>query len=164
MAKKGYKCDRWTPEQDKFIKDNYVSFSNSELAIALNKKFKLSRTADAVRKELNMLKLRRPKKGEIKQLEKQVRQESFFKSISKGLQKRKQYEKQEKQYQKKVEKRQKEIKWAQEFTQSDTTPKKKEEKELVWITVDEKGTRMQVKKGSEEKWIKWYSERRNSKI
>lgn len=161
MEKKGYKCDRWLPEHDKFIRDNYLAFNNAELALALNKKYNLTRTTDAVRKELNALKLRRPKKGDIKLIDKQVSQENFFKSIKKGLQKRKLLTKQDNQEQKKEERRQREIKWAKEFTGSPEEAKKpKTDKELVWITVDEKGTRMQVAKGTEEKWKKWYSKRR----
>jgi len=162
MSKKGYNCIKWEPEHDKFLIENFVTLNNDELATSINASFTLSRTADAVRKQLNKLELRRPKKSEMKLLSKAAETDSFFKHIQKGLQKRKQNAKAEEVESKKIQKQAKEKEWAARVYgvgEKKQDPVRKEDtRELVWIKINNK-TRMQVPKGTEKKWIEKFIEK-----
>lgn len=167
MAKKGYRCYVWEKQHDDYLVKNYLLNNNHELGVGLgvlNKQENLcggdttARTADAVRKRLNHLSLRRPKKS---QLPKQTKPKdvAFFNAIKTGLTRRKQKEVIAQKTEKQINKMQKERMWAQNYI-GETKPIKQEKpmREMVWITLDNK-TRMEVPRGDEDKWRKIYAEK-----
>lgn len=169
MSKRGYNCAVWTNKHNKFLEENFAFMDNEELAKSLNKKFTtkefvLSRTPDAVRKQLNSLMLRRPKKSDIKTLEKKAGKDNFFKMVKKGQEvKEKQIAEQQRQQQKEASNK-KEREWAKRVYDVGTTPTQevkqriKPKQELVWLHLDEK-TSIQIPKGEEEtykaRWLKY---------
>lgn len=159
MSKRGYKCVKWTPEQDAFIVNNYLHLSNEEIATAINLQFGLNRTEDAVRKELNHLRLRRPKKSLLKELLPSAHNNSFFKSIRKGLEVKRKRQSEAEREVKRQEKINKERDWAARTHGIGTQDKvvKEDTRELVWIIIDGK-TRMQVPKGTEAKWARKFKQ------
>lgn len=96
---KGYNCIRWDEPVDgldhnEYLKKNYLLLTNDAMG-----KY-LGRTADAVRKQLNVLNLKRPKKTEVRKQEKSARK-NFFNNL-KASEERKQ---ELKRIQKKLEKK-----------------------------------------------------------
>lgn len=162
MSKIGYNCIVWSEEHNTFLEDNYAFMNNEELAKAINKKFskkgfELKRTPDAVRKQLNTLKLKRPKKSDIKKLDKKAGKDNFFKNIKIGNEQRKKIEAEKERIQKQEQNKQKEREWASKVYGVGTVEKpavvqpKKNTKEMVWLDLDDK-TRIQIPKGEEEIW------------
>lgn len=142
-------------EDNKFLIENYARLNNEEIGKALN------RTSDAVRKQLNKLMLRRPKKSELKKLDKKAGSGDFFGSMKKGLVILHAKQVENRRIDKKLERMGKEKKWAQDVHGIGAEPKgkaTKPEAELVWINIDDR-TRMQVPKGTEAKWMKKFADR-----
>lgn len=161
--KKGYKCIKWENAHNLFITENYNELNNLEIAIGLNQKFKINRTEDAVRKQLNKLKLKRQKKGELKALNKLEIPDKFFKNIQIGLNRRKLLDKAELRQEltnKKmiVEKEAVSKIYGTEQIKKEATT----EKDLVWVRIDDK-TRIQVKRGMEKIMIEKFIQKENEK-
>lgn len=150
-TKGGYNCIKWEEEHNEKLRENYCSHSNEELGALIG------RTADAVRKQLNKLKLRRPKKGELKELDKKAGKNPFFDAIKKGAKARKAQELQEIKAGKSQKSREKEREWAKKAygvgEPSSQSPESKRETEAdetkVWIVLNDR-TRMLVPRGKED--------------
>ena len=148
--RKGYSCMRWTEADNQLLRDNFCSLSNEELGAM----FHPGRTEDAVRKQLNTLKLRRPKKSELKELEKKAGKNPFFQSLSKGKKLRKENEEALRKKEKQEKSREKEKEWARKVhgigaEEKPKAFKQESEEGKVWITLNDR-TRMLVPRGKED--------------
>ena len=148
--KKGYSCMLWTEADNQILRDNFCELSNEELGAM----FSPGRTEDAVRKQLNKLKLRRPKKSELKELERKAGKNPFFSSLSKGRKLRKEHEDKLRKQEKELKQKEKEREWARKVhgIGAEEKPKQRQpesEEGKVWITLNDR-TRMLVPRGKED--------------
>lgn len=107
---KGYNCVRWDDpangfDHNEYLKKNYLQMSNKAMGDHLG------RTADAVRKQLNVLELKRPKKTEVRKRDKQARK-NFFSSLKESEARRQEL----KRIQKRLEKKAKQAERERKFT------------------------------------------------
>jgi hypothetical protein len=137
----GYNCIRWDDptnefDHNKYLKDNYLSMTNE----AMGKH--LGRTADAVRKQLNVLNLKRPKKTEVRRHEKSARK-NFFSNLKASEERRRELKRIQKKLEKKNRNADKERKFANKLlgqpkTLTLTEPKGKMDK--VPVIIDHRTT------------------------
>jgi len=138
---------RWSKKDNDYIKKYYLSKTNGHLSAKLN------RTIDAVRKQLNFLKLRRMRKYEIEKLDKKVgKDKDIFKNLKQGTKRRKKRERE-------LEKVEGKIKVIQDHKQknpvSEPVKTKKEKGETTWVQINPR-TRIEVPKGKEVQGLKTY--------
>ena len=157
MSKNGYKCHKWTDEENELIRKYYINKSNQQLAEILNntdagKEINLERTADAVRKQINALKLHRVKKSEIKQLQKKAGKLDFFGQIAKGRLLRNKNQAEQQRLAKKKQEAAKEEKFAREFLGEEyKAPVQKSDDGMIWLHLDHK-TSVKIHKDKAEKY------------
>lgn len=107
---KGYNCIRWDDpangfDHNEYLKKNYLLLTNEAMGDFLG------RTADAVRKQLNVLNLKRPKKTEVRKQEKTARK-NFFTNLKASEERRQELKRIQKKLEKKRRHDEKERKFA----------------------------------------------------
>ena len=158
-VKKRY--NRWTARDRKKLRDNYLLMNNKELSILLE------RTPDAVRKELNNLQLKRPRKGDIAKLNKYIpKDRKIFKNLKDGRKKREKNERDIHKINKKIKtiteherKKQKQKKY---HSNGEYKPGEDYEiqplKILVDVYVDSRTTLKGIEKGKEKEALETYKQ------
>lgn len=111
---KGYKCITWDPDQEKYLLDNYRTKTNQQLAKDILQIFGTRRTADAVRKQLNKMELRRHKKTEVKKQRNKARK-GFFNSLSEARERKEELQRIRKKMERKQKKENDEKEWAKKY-------------------------------------------------
>jgi hypothetical protein len=150
---KGYSCVKWSGDDNSILINNYVTLDNKQLAAALG------RTPDAVRKQLNALKLKRPKKADLKKMDKHVGVADFFAAVKKGLKNRAAKKVIAEKADKQVARLNKERVYAKEVLKTPEKLTDEHDDGCVWVVVKQiPYTRMRVPRGSEAKWIAKFAE------
>lgn len=103
----------WTESDNSSLINNYIDKTNEELGTLLN------RNPDTIRKQLNKLKLKRPLKSEIKQIEKKVKKVDFFSNLFAGNKIYKQQKRKDDVIKRKENKLKEEKKWAKKYLEDD---------------------------------------------
>lgn len=111
---KGYNCIRWDDNYNQYLTDNYLTLTNEKMGNALG------RTGEAVRKQLNVLLLKRPKKTEVRTFQKKARKD-FFNILGNSLDRRRELERIRKKLEKRQVKDNNEKTWAKKFTAKPAT-------------------------------------------
>lgn len=158
--KSGYKCTKWSEEENKKLTLEYEQYSNEELGLMYD------RSADGIRKQLNKLYLKRTKKSDIRILDAKAGKHNFFESLRKGKTQRKNIVSLEKKKDKKQQNIIKERKWAEEFIGKPIKSVSKnydDETGKVWVQLDSK-TRALVTAGQEEEFKEMYQRKQEEKL
>jgi hypothetical protein len=116
------KYNRWSSEDRRVIRENYLKKSNTEIAKLLK------RTPESVRKEFEKLGLKRPTKSQIpkqpKKRGRKPREKNVFDAIQDGINEKKHIEREQKRLEQRKKRMLQEAAWAASFVKGEDNTRK----------------------------------------
>ena len=123
--------NKWTAEDNAKLLELYIDKKNPEIADLMG------RTPDAVRKQLNKLTVKRPKKSDLKKITKKAGKLDFFSNLKKGHKVKQKLEIVETNIKKQTQSLKNEKEWAQKnLPTTDTSKKPKEQEKQKPLRID----------------------------